>query len=134
MKVGILVIVFSLTFGACRTAAPEVAVTDRPSQPTALPAPEEYNRLRTALEPFFTRRRDGRGTGLGLSITYRIIQEHGGTIEARSAGPGHGSQIRVTLPLAVPEKTTKGAAPRLPVTSLPATSMPAPPVAVPTNA
>ena len=56
MKVGILVIVFSLAFGACRTAAPEVAVPDRPSQPTALPAPEEYNRLRIALEPFFTRR------------------------------------------------------------------------------
>ena len=41
-------------------------------------------------EPFFTRRRDGQGTGLGLSITYRIIQDHGGSIEARSSGPGRG--------------------------------------------
>jgi signal transduction histidine kinase len=55
-------------------------------------------------EPFFTRRRDGQGTGLGLSITYRIIQDHGGTIEAKSDGPGCGSQFRVTLPLVRNEK------------------------------
>jgi signal transduction histidine kinase len=50
-------------------------------------------------EPFFTRRRDGHGTGLGLSITYRIVQDHGGTISATSAGPGQGSQFRITLPV-----------------------------------
>lgn len=49
-------------------------------------------------EPFFTRRRDGQGTGLGLSITYRIVTDHGGRIEAQSAGPGKGSTMRVTLP------------------------------------
>ena len=51
-------------------------------------------------EPFFTRKRGGQGTGLGLSIVYRIVTEHGGQIEATSAGPGQGSQFRVTLPLA----------------------------------
>lgn len=50
-------------------------------------------------EPFFTRRRDGQGTGLGLSITYRIIADHGGTIEVFSDGPGKGSQFLVRLPL-----------------------------------
>ena len=50
-------------------------------------------------EPFFTRRRDGHGTGLGLSISYRIIADHGGTIEAESAGAGKGSLFRVTLPM-----------------------------------
>jgi two-component system NtrC family sensor kinase len=51
-------------------------------------------------EPFFTRKRGGQGTGLGLSIVYRIVSEHGGQIEATSAGPGRGSQFHVTLPLA----------------------------------
>ncbi|QDT00659.1 sensor histidine kinase [Adhaeretor mobilis] len=49
-------------------------------------------------EPFFTRRRTGQGTGLGLSITYRIVEEHGGTIEAASDGPDRGSKFVVNLP------------------------------------
>ena len=55
--------------------------------------------LRHLFEPFYTRRRDGKGTGLGLSITFRIITDHGGTIEPTSGGPKKGSQMRVVLPL-----------------------------------
>ncbi len=50
-------------------------------------------------EPFFTRRRDGRGTGLGLSITYRIVQDHAGTLVPESNGPGKGSRFTLTIPL-----------------------------------
>src|SRR5262249_24340845 len=44
--------------------------------------------LENILEPFFTRSRTGKGTGLGLSISHRIVTQHGGDIEAVSAGPG----------------------------------------------
>jgi two-component system NtrC family sensor kinase len=59
---------------------------------------------RHLFEPFFTRRRTGQGTGLGLSITYRIVADHGGQIDVDSAGPGQGSQFRVSLPLAASAK------------------------------
>jgi signal transduction histidine kinase len=55
-------------------------------------------------EPFFTRRRGGQGTGLGLSITFRIIEEHHGTITAQSAGPGRGSTFTVALPITQPQR------------------------------
>ncbi|MCH2115497.1 MAG: HAMP domain-containing histidine kinase [Pirellulales bacterium] len=50
-------------------------------------------------EPFFTRRRSGQGTGLGLSITYRIVEEHQGSIEAASDGAGCGSRFVVSIPV-----------------------------------
>jgi signal transduction histidine kinase len=60
--------------------------------------------LKHLFEPFFTRRRDGSGTGLGLSITYRIVTDHGGTIEPESAGKGRGAKMRLLLPLVAKEK------------------------------
>jgi CheY-like chemotaxis protein len=40
------------------------------------------------------------GLGLGLMLAKRIVELHGGTIEARSAGLGKGSDFVVSLPLA----------------------------------
>ena len=54
--------------------------------------------LENIFEPFFTKNRTGSGTGLGLTISHRIIQQHGGEIEAYSSGQGSGSTFTVRLP------------------------------------
>jgi PAS domain S-box-containing protein len=46
------------------------------------------------------------GLGLGLTLARDIVEFHGGTIEARNAGPGQGSEFIVSLPLSeVPTST-----------------------------
>jgi CheY-like chemotaxis protein len=39
------------------------------------------------------------GLGIGLHVAKRLVEMHGGTIAASSAGSGHGSTFTVTLPL-----------------------------------
>lgn len=40
------------------------------------------------------------GLGLGLTLVKRLVELHGGSVEAHSAGAGHGSSFVVHLPLA----------------------------------
>jgi signal transduction histidine kinase len=43
-----------------------------------------------------------KGLGLGLSVVRRLVELHGGRVEALSAGVGHGSSFVVRLPAAPP--------------------------------
>ena len=60
------------------------------------------------------------GLGIGLSLVKALVEMHGGSVEARSAGPGRGCEFLVRLPV-LPAPTGTPAAevpelPRLPVT------------------
>lgn len=58
--------------------------------------------LDAVFEPFRrgTGRRAACGLGLGLAIVRRLVEAHGGSVEARSDGPGRGTELLVRLPLA----------------------------------
>ena len=43
--------------------------------------------------------RTGAGLGIGLTLVRSLVELHGGRVEARSDGPGRGSELEVRLPL-----------------------------------
>jgi signal transduction histidine kinase len=43
--------------------------------------------------------REQGGLGIGLTLSRRLVELHGGTLSAHSAGPGQGSTFTVRLPL-----------------------------------
>lgn len=40
------------------------------------------------------------GMGIGLAVVHQVVRLHGGNVQARSAGRGHGSEFVVRLPVA----------------------------------
>jgi len=76
-------------------AATEVWVRIRDNGPGM-----EHDALSKIFRPFYTSKPDG--TGLGLAITKKLVEAHGGTIEAQSV-PGAGTEFVLTLPKAGPE-------------------------------
>ena len=57
--------------------------------------PESLGRL---FDPGFTTKGVGVGTGLGLSISYKIIEQHKGSIEVESE-VGRGTSLTIRIPI-----------------------------------
>jgi PAS domain S-box-containing protein len=81
----------------CRDGRVEVRVTDTG---TGIPADqlgsifEMFSQVDRSLE------RTSGGLGIGLALVRGLVEMHGGTVEARSDGPGQGSAFTVALPVA----------------------------------
>jgi PAS domain S-box-containing protein len=59
------------------------------------------------------------GLGVGLALVRRVIELHGGSVQARSAGTGKGAEFIVRLPLSVEQPKIVAGGPRETVSALP---------------
>jgi PAS domain S-box-containing protein len=80
---------------ACDSCNIEFAVKD---SGIGIPADALKNIFEMFSQVKSARDRSEGGLGIGLSLTKGLVDLHGGRIEARSAGPGHGSEFVVRLP------------------------------------
>ncbi len=71
--------------------------------------PHVFDRF-TQSDSSITRRHSG--LGLGLAIVRHIVELHGGTVKAESAGEGRGAAFTVTLPCRRLERRRGGSSPR----------------------
>jgi PAS domain S-box-containing protein len=54
------------------------------------------------------------GLGIGLALVRRVVEMHGGRVEARSPGPGQGAEFEVWLPLSASGPAPEAATPPAP--------------------
>jgi PAS domain S-box-containing protein len=91
------------------TVVIRVSDTGRGINPKFLP--HVFDRFRQA-DSSITRAHGG--LGLGLAIVRHLVELHGGTVQAESAGEGQGATFTVTLPLVAPPESSEAAEPPSP--------------------
>jgi signal transduction histidine kinase len=77
----------------------EISVTDTGIGMKAEDLPKLFRPF-TQLDASLARKHQG--AGLGLALTKKLVELHGGTIQAESSGPDQGSTFTVILPLEGP--------------------------------
>jgi PAS domain S-box-containing protein len=83
----------------------EISVTDNGIGIDSQFMPYVFERFRQA-DSTSTRRYGG--LGLGLAVVRHVVELHGGTVSASSAGPGRGATFTLTIPLATVSLPLKG--------------------------
>ena len=58
------------------------------------------------------------GLGIGLALARRLIEMHGGSIEAHSDGPGRGSAFRIYIPVSADSPAAASAHPGPPAPAI----------------
>src|ERR1044071_7967264 len=84
----------------------EITVTDTGQGISAEFLPYVFERFRQA-DSSYTRKHSG--VGLGLDIVRHLVELHGGTVSAESAGEERGSSFAIRIPLAVVSAASKSA-------------------------
>jgi len=95
---GIVTVVLDVAEGRARLAIADTGIGIDPSF-----LPHVFNRF---VQADTSRSRAHGGLGLGLAIVRHLLDLHGGTVQAESAGPGKGSTFSITVPLVnIPRST-----------------------------
>jgi PAS domain S-box-containing protein len=95
---------------ACNNGQVTICVRDTGAGIPAELLPHIFDMFVQVKDPHY---RSSTGLGLGLHIVRNIIELHGGTVEARSEGPGRGSEFLIRLPVLTQHAPT-GIAPHSP--------------------
>ncbi|MCE9553311.1 MAG: HAMP domain-containing histidine kinase [Planctomycetes bacterium] len=81
-----------LSHGADRSVSDAAEIIIRDDGPGIAPQVRRH-----LFDPFFSGREAGRGLGFGLSKCWRIVTNHGGSIDVASEA-GHGARFTISLP------------------------------------